>query len=68
MSRGQPPEGGEISTTTEAEQLGQPKVALAVAAVMAFLILVVLVATHGKQDDGVRRSRPIDKPPTTSQQ
>lgn len=38
------------------------------AAVMAFLILVVLVATNGKQDDGVRRSRPIEKPPTTSQQ
>ncbi|MGW0181465.1 hypothetical protein [Nocardia sp. NPDC003345] len=68
MSRGQPPENGELSATREAEQLGQPKVALAVAAVMAFLILVVLVATNGKQDDGVRRSRPIEKPPTTSQQ
>lgn len=44
----------------EADQLRQPKVPLAVAAVMGMLIIVMLVSTCGKQDDGDRRSRPIE--------
>ncbi len=52
----------------ETEELRKPSAALAVAAVMGLLIVVLLVASHGKQDDGDRRSRPIEKPSTSQQQ
>lgn len=51
----------------EAEELRQPKVPLAVAAMMGMLIIALLVSTCGKQDDGDRRSRPIP-PSATAQQ
>ncbi|MGW0005907.1 hypothetical protein [Nocardia grenadensis] len=58
----------EVSVREETEQLRKPSAALAVAAVMGLLIVVLLVASHGKQDDGDRRSRPIEKPSTSQQQ
>ncbi|MGW1738498.1 hypothetical protein ACWCPQ_06755 [Nocardia sp. NPDC001965] len=58
----------EMSVREETEQLRKPSAALAVAAVMGLLIVVLLVASHGKQDDGDRRSRPIEKPSTSQQQ
>jgi hypothetical protein len=58
----------EMSVREETEQLRKPSASLAVAAVMGLLIVVLLVASHGKQDDGDRRSRPIEKPSTSQQQ
>ena len=58
----------EMSEREEAEQLRKPSAALAVAAVMGLLIVVLLLASHGKQDDGDRRSRPIEKSSTSQQQ
>lgn len=57
----------EMSVREETEQLRKPSAALAVAAVMGLLIVVLLVASHGKQDDGDRRSRPIEKSSTSQQ-
>ncbi|MFQ6227196.1 hypothetical protein [Nocardia sp. NPDC002869] len=51
----------------ETEQLRKPSAALAVAAVMGLLIVVLLVASHGKEDDGDRRSRPIEKSSTSQE-
>ncbi|MGW5386431.1 hypothetical protein [Nocardia sp. NPDC003963] len=62
-----PPLPEEMSVREEAEQLRKPSASLAVAAVMALLIVVLLVASHGKQDDGDRRSRPIEKSSTSQQ-
>lgn len=58
----------EMSVREETEQLRKPSASLAVAAVMGLLIVVLLVASHGKQDDGDRRSRPIEKSSTSQQQ
>src|SRR4051794_26224447 len=58
----------EMSVREETEQLRKPSASLAVAAVMGLLIVVLLVASHGKQDDGDRRSRPIEKPSTSQRQ
>ncbi|WP_063062093.1 hypothetical protein [Nocardia sienata] len=63
-----PPLPEEMSVREETEELRKPSAALAVAAVMGLLIVVLLVASHGKQDDGDRRSRPIEKPSTSQQQ
>lgn len=57
----------EMSAREETEQLRKPKAAVAVAAVMGLLIIVLLLASHGTQDDGDRRSRPIEKPSTSQQ-
>ncbi len=56
-----------MSAREEAEQLRKPSASLAVAAVMGLLIVVLLLASHGKQDDGDRRSRPIEKSSTSQQ-
>lgn len=58
----------EMSVREETEQLRKPSAALAVAAVMGLLIVVLLVASHGKADDGDRRSRPIEKSSTSQEQ
>ncbi|MEU4838924.1 hypothetical protein [Nocardia testacea] len=58
----------EMSVREETEQLRKPSASLAVAAVMGLLIVVLLVASHGKQDDGDRRSRPIEKSSTSQPQ
>ncbi|GGK92315.1 hypothetical protein GCM10011588_03470 [Nocardia jinanensis] len=57
----------DMSAREEAEQLRKPSASLAVAAVMGLLIVVLLLASHGKQDDGDRRSRPIEKSSTSQQ-
>ncbi|WP_327150827.1 hypothetical protein [Nocardia sp. NBC_01329] len=63
-----PPLPEEMSLREEAEQLRKPSASLAVAGVMGLLIIVLLLASHGKQDDGDRRSRPIEKTSTSQQQ
>ncbi|MEU1980915.1 hypothetical protein [Nocardia sp. NPDC019395] len=51
----------------EADQLREPKVALAVVAVMALLIVIVLLATDGTHDNSERPSQRGDPASTTQQ-